>query len=253
MFSISTLKKHLGPGLGLRKNKYLLEIPMPGIDGSTINVLCRSTGLPERNITTTEVFHKGRKCNLRGETDYIGTFEISILDDSNMNIRKKFDSWITHVDNSRINSDTFSGSSYESGVGEALSLIQSGISVANKIDEITKTNESLTNAVGGFFLGVLDGSQAAPVAKYQTDINVWQLNASEDKIYGYKLQNAFPSSIGIVTLDDGAANELSEFSVVFTFSEFITLENATIPSQLLSAVLGPDVNNIIRGVERYNS
>jgi len=284
MFTISDLKKHLGPGLGLRKNQYLLEIPVPGIEGEKLNVLCRSAGLPERNISTTTIFHKGRKYNIRGETDYIGTFEVTIMDDSDMSIRQIFDKWLKKVDNSKpLNAGIFSGASYEEGVGAALGVVKSGVGLAN---QIKNAMEEPGDAIGGFFLGMLDKGQATSVAKYQTDINIWQLATSnptttaittaittsnpttttditdittaittsnissggqekgDEKLYGYKLQNAFPSSIGIVTLGDAEENALSEFSVVFTFSEFIPLENIRKGEQLGRALAGDDIGEI---------
>ena len=247
MFTISDLKKHLGPGLGLRKNKYLLEIPVPGIAGDKINVLARSAGLPERNMTTASVFHKGRKYNMRGETDYVGAYEVSILDDSSMEIRKKFDEWMIRVDNSKPkNNGIFSGASYEQGVGSILGAIKSGIGVANQIKNVL---EDPKEAIGGFFLGMVDQGSATSIAKYQTDINVWQLSASGDKVYGYKLQNAFPSSIGIVTLDDGDENTLSEFSIVFTYSEFEPLVNVNLSDRLQDVLLGDDIKDIRHGIE----
>lgn len=247
MFTISDLKKHLGPGLGLRKNKYLLEIPVPGIEGEKINVLARSAGLPERNIQTANVFHKGRKYNVRGETDYGGTYEVSILDDSSMHVRQVFDKWLTKVDNSKpANNGIFSGASYEQGVGAVLDIVKSGIGVANQIKNVL---ENPKEAIGGFFLGLIDGGNGALIAKYQADINVWQLSQSGEKVYGYKLQNAFPSQVGIVTLEDGDENTLSEFSVTFTFSEFIPLENTSIGNQLFGALIGDDANEVLDGVE----
>jgi len=44
-FTISDLKKAMGPGLGLRRSKYLVHIPLDN-NGSQINILCRSTSLP---------------------------------------------------------------------------------------------------------------------------------------------------------------------------------------------------------------
>jgi len=210
MFTIAELKKHLGPGLGLRKNKYLLEIPIPGIDGGKINVLARSAGLPERSIQSTQIFHKGRMYNVRGETDYGGSYEVSIVDDSDMFIRRKFDDWLTLVDdssNGRVNH-----SSYELGVKSALDRI---------------LNNGKSTAANDFYLG--------ETQLYQTDINIWQLSGNNDKIYGYKLQNAFPAQLGIVTLDDGDQNTLSEFSVNFSFSEFVPLEG--IPSTQITDAL----------------
>ena len=105
-FTITDLKKHLGPGLGLRKNKYLIEIPVPGIEGRTLNILCRSAGLPERTITTQSLWHKGRKYNVRGETDYGGTYDVSILDDSKRNDYAK---GINHLMNEGFMKIDFSG------------------------------------------------------------------------------------------------------------------------------------------------
>ena len=190
--TIDDLKKHLGPGLGLRKSKYMLEIPVPGTEGETINVLCRSTAFPERNIGTVAVFDKGRKYNMRSETSFPGTYNISILDDSNMALRWLFDGWLSLVDNTQPQGYPVSNSSYE-----------------------TQPEFSL----GSFG----EGTQT----KYQADVNIWQLGNLGEKIYGYKLQNAFPTSLGIVELDDSDETTLSEFSVVFTYSETIPLKPVT--------------------------
>lgn len=243
MFTITDLKKQLGPGLGLRKNKYLLEIPVPGIEGAKINVLCRSAGLPERTIKTTQMFHKGRQYTVRGETDYGSTYEVSILDDSEMNIRKTFDKWLKRVDNSK---QVGGLASHESGLSDILNVVKSGLQVANQIKNVL---ENPKEAIGGFFLGIVDPGQGASVAKYQTDINVWQLTNSGQKVYGYKLQNAFPQQVGVVTLDDGDENTLSEFSITFAFSEFIPLEGYSIGETLVRGIIGDAGNEILDGVE----
>lgn len=239
MFTITDLKKQLGPGLGLRKNKYLLEIPIPGVEGAKINVLARSAGLPERTIRTTQMFHKGRVYNVRGETDYGSTYEVSILDDSEMNIRKKLDIWMKQIDNSK---KVGGLASYETGLSDVLGVIKSGIQLGNQIKNIIENPKEM---IGGFFLGAIDPGQGSSVAKYQTDINVWQLTNGGQKVYGYKLQNAFPQQIGIVTLDDGDENTLSEFSITFAFSEFLPLSTKPV----LVQALGDDVNEILDGVE----
>ena len=178
-FNITELKKQLGPGLGLRKTKYLVEIPL--LNGRRINMLCMSTSLPERNMSTTSVYHAGRKYNVRGETEYPGTYEISIIDNSDMTIRATFDQWMYLVDNS------------------------------NKVE---------TSHARGVDV------QALPkmTDNYMTSINVYQLAADgQTTVRGYCLQNAFPSSIGTVTLEDSEDSSLSDFSVVFTYSEFVPL------------------------------
>jgi hypothetical protein len=245
MFTITDLKKHLGPGLGLRKNKYLIEIPVPGIEGRTLNILCQSAGLPERNITTTSVYRYGRRYTMRGETDYIGTYDVSILDDSNMAVRSIFDKWMRTIDNTKPVNAGIAGASFEPGVADALSNISSGLEVAN---QIKNTIEDPLSSVD-FFLGFIDKGNAASAAVYQTDVNIWQLSADNRKVYGYKLQNAFPSQVGIVTLEDAEENTLSEFSVTFSFSEFTELENRTPTAKLVRALAGDNAVDILDGIE----
>ena len=236
-FTISDLKKAMGPGLGLRKSKYLIEIPIPGADGRTLNMLIRSAGLPERNINTVSTYYKGRKYNMRAETDYPGTFEISIVDDSTMSIRKVFDKWMNQVDNSKPKNSGILGSSFEKIFDEVVAIGSA----------VTEIKNAINNPVG-FFLGFLDpGNPKSPVP-YQTDINIWQLSQNKERVYGYKLQNAFPSQVGIVTLDDGEENTMSEFSVTLTYSEFIPLEDKSILSQIGSALLGTSGNNALNAI-----
>jgi hypothetical protein len=217
MFTISDLKKHLGPGLGLRKNKYLIEIPIPGIEGRTLNILCQSAGLPERNITTQTIFKYGRKYTVRGETDYIGNYEVSILDDSNMNVRKVFDKWLKKVDDSKPQNMGILGGSYETGVGDVLDTIKSGVQLANTIKNAVENPSSSID----FFLGFIDTGNAVSAASYQTDINI----------------------------EDGEENTLSQFSVSFAFSEFITLENRNPTSRLVDALIGDTSVDILNGIE----
>ncbi len=244
-FTITDLKKHLGPGLGLRKNKYMIEIPIPGIKGETLNVLCRSAGLPERNIASTPIWHKGRKYNVRGETDYGGTYQVSIVDDSRMAIRKVFDGWCKKVDDSKPPNQGILGASFEKAFPGALANVNDAIGAANQLKNISENND----IAGDYLLGLMDSANASPSASYQADINIWQLGNNGESIYGYKLQNAFPTQMGIVTLEDGDENTLSEFSVTFTFSEFTELENKSFGDKLLGSVLGDGVNDAVGGTE----
>lgn len=240
--NITDLKKALGPGLGLRKNRFLMELPIPGIEGRTMNILCRSAGLPERNINTTTIWHKGRQYNVRGETDYVGDYEISIVDDSGMRIRNVFDTWLEQVDNSKPANSGILGASFEKAVPGFLSEIESVVKTANQVKNLIKNPQQAID----WFIGALDGSNGN-LPSYQTDVNIWQLGHADNKVYGYKLQNAFPKSIGIVTLDDDNENTLSEFSVNLCFSEFVPL---IAPKEaFLEAILGDQATNIMNGVE----
>ena len=242
--TIRELKKALGPGLGLRKSKYLIELPVPTVEGQTLNILCRSAGLPERNINSTTIWHKGRQYNVRGETDYVGEYEISIVDDSDMRIRKMFDTWINIVDNTKPANEGILGASFEQVAPGFLNEVSSFVKTANQVKNLIKNPKKALDWVIGSIAGN-NASTSQP--EYQTDINIWQLGNLGEKVYGYKLQNAFPKSIGIVTLDDGDENTMSEFSVVFSFSEFIPLQ--TTKESLTNAVLGDAGTGILNGVE----
>lgn len=247
VFTISDLKKHLGPGLGLRKNKYLIEVPVPGSTGEQINVLCRAAGLPERTINTHTLWHRGRKYNVRGETNYGDTWEFSVVDDSAMELRRVFDRWLRVVDDSKPENGGIAGASYETEVGKLLDNVKSGVAIVNQVRNAVKNPD----LAGDFVIGLIDGGNGVPVTTYQTDVNVWQLDGAGNKVYGYKLQNAFPTSVGIVTLEDGEENTLSEFSVVLTFSEFTPLEKVTAAERAGDAILGDTARDILNGIESW--
>lgn len=247
-FTITDIKKQLGPGLGLRKNRYLIEIPIPIVNGETINILCQSAGLPERTIQTTEVFHKGRKYVMRGEMDFGNDYEISIVDDDKMRIRQMFDAWMQKIDNTRPDKNTsILGTSFESISPTLLDNISSAVSTANTLKNALGDRNSAQDFILNFFD---DNSKYSP-PNYQTDINIWQMGRGGEidgeKVYGYKLQNAFPKSIGIVTLEDGEENSLSQFSVNFAFSEFIPLVGNK--QRFLGTVFGEDAIEIANGIE----
>jgi len=221
MSNIETLKTFMGVGLGLRKNKFLIELPIPGVDGEKIDVLVKSASLPERKISQSKIMHQGRSYNIRGETEYPGTYTVTFIDDSEMTIRKKIDKWLTQIDDSAKTTSKTGVASYESATTTLLNMIQTGQSTMNNAN-----NSSLDplGATGGILSSLFGPAKTSPNSEYQIDMNIWQLSADGLKVYGYKLQNAFPISIGSVSLDDSEQNTLTEFNVDFAYSEFIPLE-----------------------------
>lgn len=244
--TITDLKKNLGPGLGLRKNKYLLELPVPGISGETLNILCQSAGLPEKTIQTTTIWHKGRRYEMRGETNFSGTYEVSILDDSDMNVRKVFDKWLNKIDDTGAANGGILGASGEGPLSSAISNIKSGVKALNEAKNFLKN--PVKNLIG-FGLNVLNSDGAGNPPGYQVDVNIWQLSQTGEKVYGYKLQNAYPKELGIVTLDDEQENQLSQFSVTFAYSEFIYMEGGSFKTQVAKGLLGNDLMEIKDGIK----
>lgn len=245
MTKIADLKRELGPGMGLRKNKYRLELPWGGGDSKVINILCQSAGLPEYRLNTTDVWHKGRRYTVKGETDFVGDFEISVLDDSKMTIRRMFDDWFKKMDNTRPNkNDSMLGASFERFAPGLLDNINSAVNIANSVKGAFANPRQLLD----FGAGLLDLNRELPMADYQIDINIWQLDGNDEAIYGYKLQNAFPKAIGGVQYSDSEENTLTEFTVTFGFSEFIPLKGDK--EDLISSIIGDGNADIVNNARR---
>lgn len=176
-------------GMGIRKNKYLVQIPLsnPTGSGKLLNILCQATSLPERSNSSVSIFMAGRKYNVRGETEFPGTYDITVVDDKNATLRKEFDKWLNSVDN------TSKGQQHISGEGKA------------NVETFTETELTTYES------------------KYQHDVKIWQLDMFGNKIYGYVLQNCFPTSLGAIELGDASDSGLSEFSVSLTYSEMIPI------------------------------
>lgn len=245
MTKIADLKKGLGRGMGLRKNKYRLELPWGGGDSRAINILCQSASLPESRINTTDVWHKGRRYTLKGEMDFVGEFEISILDDSKMTIRRMFDDWFKKIDNTRPDKNSsMLGASFEKFAPGLLGNINSAVNIANSVKGAFANPRQLLD----FGAGLLDLNKELPIADYQIDINIWQLDGNDEAIYGYKLQNAFPKAIGVVQLGDSEENSLTEFTVTFGFSEFIPLKGDK--EDMLGSVFGDATMDVFNNTKR---
>lgn len=217
--TINDLKYQLNGGL--RKNKYLIELPWSGIDSEKFNILCTAASFPQRTIQTTTISRHGRKYNIRAETDYGSEYEVTILDDNNLYFRKFFDKWMQQIDDSGANAGGFFGiDSNDSSFREILDNV-------NDISDIGNTLSNIASNPGDFWdkvtSGLIDGTSSYALASYQTEINIWQLDYKGDKVYGYKLQNAFPTSLGIITYDDSEQNSLVSYNVTFTYSEFMPI------------------------------
>ena len=240
-FTLSDIKKQLGPGLGLKVNKYLIEMPMPGVQGKKLAILCQSTALPEHNIDSIDIYSKGRRFKIRGETNFQGTYTINIIDDSEMKIRSMFDAWLRLVDNTKPKQNGVLGM-FGSQFNEALEAVSGVIQAANSL-------KSQIDFDGGmsFLTGAILGTPSAP--SYQADINVWQLSKQNTKVYGYKLQNAWPTEVGAVELDDSNEAQLSQFSVTFAYSELEPIKPKSFTRGLIDTAIGDTGQDIVNGVE----
>lgn len=218
--TIRDLKRELNRGAGSRTNKYVLEFDMPIKDApgvATLNVLCQATSFPQRNMTVATLWRFGRKYNLRGETDYGGSWTLTFVDDSEMTLRKAMDKWHIDIDDSKLQ-------------GTGLERIY-----LKKEEKIKHSEIDLKPREQGFKYDYFSnarvrlGKEYEPSRPlYQTDIRVYQLDQVGNKTMGYLMQNAFISEISQIDYGDDQADQLTKFSITITFSEFLPLADETL-------------------------
>ncbi len=239
-FTLSDLKKQLGDGLGIRSSHYAILVPLPYEGSKKLAILARSTSLPERNIGSVDLYHKGRRYKVRGETDLAGTYNISLTDDSKMNLRKYFDSWLRSVDDTTIE---YNGIFNDESDGNFRDLINVAGGAFRAINEIASAFS--IKGVSGTLRDSLMGNEI--LAPYQVDVDVYQLNPERKPIYGYRLQNCYPTEVGAVEITDETPDQLSMFNVTLTYSDFIPLDpSVSESSKIISSILGDSVTSAVQ-------
>ena len=223
MTTINDLKHNLAGGS--RKNKFLIELAFGSLDSSKFNCLCTSASFPSRQIQTVTVSRHGRKYPVRSETDYGNTYEVTILDDNQLSLRKFFDSWLTYVDDSTKEAGNFYA--MRDSRNSFLTKFKNACSAVKDIAQGVKSIASNPKAFGQKILGktvgnILGSTYNAP--DYQAELTIWQLDTLVNKVYGYNLENVFISGLGEVTYGDSELDSLVEYNVTFTFSEFYSVK-----------------------------
>ena len=229
MTTINDLKHNLAGGS--RKNKFLIELAFGSLDSSKFNCLCTSASFPSRQIQTVTVSRHGRKYPVRSETDYGNTYEVTVLDDNQLSLRKFFDSWLTYVDDSTKESGNLyamrdSRNSFFSKFKNACSAIKD---IADGVQSIASNPKAFASKILGKTVGnILGTSYNAP--DYQAEMTIWQLDTLGNKVYGYNLENVFITGLGEVTYGDSELDSLVEYNVTFTFSEFYPVKSGFLES-----------------------
>ena len=159
---------------------------------------------------------------MRSETNYGGNYELTIVDDSDLTFRQFFDAWMKQIDDSsKIEQGSFAYSEDTSLAGTIKKLTNKVKEVkefvSNPLGDVKTQVKDFTNMFKNTLVASYYGTYSA---SYQTDVRIWQLDATGSKVYGYVLQNAFPVGIGEVTYDDSETDSLVEYNVTFAFSEF---------------------------------
>lgn len=226
MTTINDLKYNLAGGS--RKNKFLIELTFGSLDSAKFNCLCTNAQFPGRQIQTVTVSRHGRKYPVRSETDYGNTYEVTVLDDNKLSLRKFFDSWLTYVDDSTKESDSFylmkdSRNSFLNKLKNACSAVKD---IANGVKTITSNPKAFAKRILKKTVdNVLDSSYNVP--DYQAELSIWQLDTLGNKVYGYNLENVFITGIGEVSYSDSELDSLVEYNLTFTFSEFYPISSSS--------------------------
>jgi hypothetical protein len=180
---------------GARTNKYKITIPV--VEAEYIrdfDFTIQSSSLPSRTITPVEVYVKGRKTQLRGETNLENTWDITFYNTDNMEARQVILDWMEEVHKNQYNMNN-------------RGLISQGI---NAIKSIGKgIGELIDNPLSIFDQGVIS---------YQKDITIEQLDGKGDTMFTVTLVGAFPINVSSVELDD-SVSDISKTSVTFAFTD----------------------------------
>ncbi len=163
-----------------------------------------------------------------------------------MAIRKLFDVWLKSIDNTRPDpNSSLLGASFEEIAPNLMGEIGAGVKLLGQVKNALANPQA---ALSNFAVAQLDSSQGLAGATYQVDVNIWQIDGNNNKVYGYKLQNAFPKNVGIISLEDGDENTMSEFTVTMAFSEFIPLHGGGLTGDLSRSILGDQTADLVGGI-----
>jgi hypothetical protein len=174
----------------VKPNNYKVELSVDTSDGeftsSQFNILVKSTTMPERRINPTEVWYRGRKLVLRSEQENAGDWECTVIDTSEMALRKAMSDWF------------------------------------ERVDSLRRTMDARNS--------------------YMVSAKVFQLDVQGNPIFGVQLNHVFISSIGSISFDDSSNDQLTEFSLTFSYSEIQQL-NAGENNSGVIKVTNPNVRS----------
>lgn len=224
------LRSQLGRGAGSRTNKFLLEFTIPIHDSVhpwKWNILCKAVTFPQRSMHTASMWRFGRKYNLRGETNFNDSWALTFEEDSNLSLRRDLDRWFREIDDSRLQHTALN---VYSNLGNPIRRLET------KQVDLFEREDTAEFSFGDFFNGAVTSlvrpEYAPALPNYQTDIRVYQLDQTGNKVMGYVMQNAFVSDIGSVDYGDDKLNELVTYPVTFTYSEFLPMKGNVLDGKI---------------------
>lgn len=227
---------------GSRSNKYSVLYP---VFGNELDIICNATSSPGREISTVEVYVKGRKIQYAGEMADDGTWTMTIYNTPDLLHRRFFLKMIGGIhnfntpkyindngglDNSDLqgNGISISGdSTSSSGISSILGNVSDSISKINTayndirstFNSVKKTANSIKQFVNGDFSGAesLLGSTGYGKPWYMQEIIINQLGANSEITATTTLHNCFVTSVGPVEYSD-ETSDITTTEITFAFS-----------------------------------
>ena len=191
-----------------KANKYRIFIDMPDI--GDIDILCTESKMNGLLSTPVDVWYRGRKAQMRGESSFNQTWSITFYNNVNLQYRHKFIAWMRQIHHSRVN---------ETGILEQ--AIPSGLlnSAKAAFGSITKAVNDVKNLIDdpGKTLSSLVGGNAP---EYQGVAKIFQLDNNAEESYHQELVGLFPIEVSDVGFSDNNS-ELTSTTVTFAFSDVI--------------------------------
>jgi len=180
---------------GARTNKYRVIIPINQTSFSEdIDFMAQNTTFPSRTITPVEVFIKGRKVQIRGETNLENTWDVTFYNSENMELRLLFLLWMQEIHKNQY-------------IVASDNMITK---IGNMISGIKNTVTSLIeNPLGLFDAGLIN---------YQKEITIEQINSDGDTTFTTKLIGAFPINVSAIDLED-SNSDVSKTTVTLAFTD----------------------------------
>jgi len=103
MANINEFKSRLKGG-GARANQFKVTLPFPGYSStggetSDLSFLCTATGIPGQDIPMVTVNFRGRQLKLAGDSRTFGSWNMTILNDTDFKIYRAFERWMNGINN----------------------------------------------------------------------------------------------------------------------------------------------------------
>jgi hypothetical protein len=181
---------------GARNNKYRVTVPnLLGDGGRTLDLLSTSASLPSKTITPVEVYIKGRKVQIRGETNLQNTWTVTFYNDTKMRERNNIIRWMNQIHSNK----------WDANISNLQRAMAGFEGIIRGVKNVLNNPLSLLN------------SQAS----YSSDIIIEQLDANGDSVYTVTLVGAFPVEVSPVDFVAENGN-VSTTTVTFAFTDIET-------------------------------